>query len=60
MITKAIEKITGEKAKMRCVVGEEMIAPSFPAEEKTEKEEIDPYTQKVLNIFNGRVIERTN
>ena len=45
---------------MRCVVGEEMIAPSFPAEEKTEKEEIDPYTQKVLNIFNGRVIERTN
>ncbi len=60
MIIKAIEKVTGKKAKITCILNEKKPVSSLLPEEKEEKVEIHPYTQKVMDIFDGRIIKGVN
>ncbi len=60
MIIKAIEKVTGKKIKITCIVNEKKAGFSLLPEKKEEKVEIHPYTQKVMDIFDGRIINGVN
>ncbi len=60
MIVKVIEKVTGKKAKITCIVNEKKEDSSMLPEEKEEKEEIHPYTQKVIDLFDGRITNGVN
>ncbi|MCK4532416.1 DNA polymerase III subunit gamma/tau [bacterium] len=60
MIVKVIEKVTGKKAKITCILNEKKADSSLLPEEKKEKEEIHPYTQKVIDMFDGRIMNGAN